>query len=223
MSTDDLIRQIAGANKPVRRLHPPWVRALLWLAVAGGYVALVVWLHPHTPPFRPVTIMTTPLMIEWAAALLTGITAAWAAFCSTVPGYDRRVLWVPLAPAAVWVATLGVGCVNDWLQFGARGLALRADWDCLPPAILIGIVPLILILLMLRYGAPLRPRISVALAALAVAGLGNAGLRLFHPGDASIMILVWHVGVAFALTAFAGLLGRMVLNWRRAWARALPN
>lgn len=223
MSTDDLIRQIAGANKPIRRLHPPWVRALLWLAVAGGYVALVVWLHPHAPPFRPATTMTMPLTVEWVAALLTGITAAWAAFCSTVPGYDRRVLWVPLAPAAIWVASLGIGCINDWLQFGADGLALRADWDCLPPAILIGIVPLVLILLMLRYGAPLRPRISVALAALAVAGLGNAGLRLFHPGDASIMILVWHVGVAFALTALAGLLGRMVLNWRRAWARALPQ
>ena len=223
MNTDDLIRQIAGANRPVQRLHPPWVRALLWLAVSGAYVAFVVWLHPYSPPFRPVTIMTTQLMVEWSAALVTAMAAALAAFCSTVPGYDRRILWLPVLPAAVWVATLGVGCVNDWLLFGARGLALRSDWSCLPPAIVIGSVPLVLILVMLQYGAPLRPRISVALAALAVAGLGNAGLRLFHPGDASIMILVWHVGVAFALTALAGLLGQMVLNWRRAWRRALPQ
>lgn len=223
MNTDDLIRRLADTATPVRPLRPPWMRALLWLALAGSYIAAVVWLHPYAPPFRPATIMTTQLMIEWSAALVTGVMAALAAFCSTVPGYDRRILWLPAMPAAVWVATLGVGCINDWLQFGWRGLALRSDWACLPPAIVIGSVPLVLILVMLRHGAPLRPRISVALAALAVAGLGNAGLRLFHPGDASIMILVWHVGVAFALTLLAGLLGNAVLSWRRAWARALPR
>jgi hypothetical protein len=103
------------------------------------------------------------------------------------------------------------------------GLAIRPDWDCLPPAIIVGSLPLIAILVMLRHGAPLRPRVSVALAALAVAGLGNAGMRLFHPGDATIMILVWHFGVAFALTALAGLAGKAVLSWRRAWARVLPG
>jgi len=217
--TDDLIRQLAGANAPVRRLRPPWVRALLWLAVAGPYVALVIWLHPHTPEII-VSLADMRMVVEVAAALATGMTAACAAFCSTVPGYDRRMLWLPVPPAAVWAATLGVGCLNDWLAYGAAALALRPDWDCLPPAIMVGSLPLVVILVMLRRGAPLRPKISVALAALAVAGLGNAAMRLFHPGDATVMILVWHVGIAFALTALAGLLGKLVLSWRQAWARA---
>jgi hypothetical protein len=131
-----------------------------------------------------------------------------------------RILWLPAIPAAVWAATLGAGCVADWLRQGPDGLTLRTDWDCLPPAILVSL-PLIILLVMLRRGAPLRPRLSVLLAALAVAGLGNAAMRLFHPGDATIMILVWHFSVAFALTALAGLAGRMVLNWRQARARGL--
>jgi hypothetical protein len=221
LNTDDLIRQIAGANTPVQRLHPPWVRASLWLAVACAYIAAVVLMHPHAPGMTS-SMFEPRLIIEWLAAFATGATAALAAFCSTIPGYDRRILWLPAVPGAVWAGTLGAGCVNDWLRFGAEGLAIRPDWDCLPPGILIGSVPLVVILVMLSRGAPLRPRVSVALAAVAVAGLGNAGLRFFHPGDATIMILVWHVGVALLLTALAGLLGKFVLSWRRAWARALP-
>jgi hypothetical protein len=220
MNTDDLIRQIASANTPVRPLRPPGARTLIWLAIALTYVVLVVLLHPYTPPFRPAAVGMR-LGIEWLAALATSATAAWAAFCSTVPGYDRRILWIPAVPALLWVGTLGAGCVSDWLQFGARGLTLRPDWECLPPGVLIGSAPLIAILVMLRRGAPLRPHLSVALAALAVAGIGNAGLRFFHPADATIMILTWHFGVAFALTALAGLLGKAVLSWRQARARAL--
>jgi len=222
VNTDDLIRQIADANAPIRPLRPPWMRAAIWLAMAVPYVALVIWLQPHTPDIAP-TMSKMSMAIEIAAALTTGAIAAIAAFCSTIPGYDRRILWLPVPPAAVWLGALGVGCFNDWLEYGLGALALRTDWDCLPPAILVGSLPLVVILVMLRHGAPLRPRISVALAALAVAGVGNAGLRLFHPGDATIMILVWHFGVAFALVGLAGLFGRMVLSWQRAWARALSG
>lgn len=219
MSTDDLIRQLADTGAPVRPLPPPWKRAVIWLAVAVPYVVLVILLHPHTPKLTE-SLADVRLAVELAAALVTGATAAWAAFCSTVPGYDRRILWLPVLPAVVWGASLGTGCINDWLRYGVDGLTLRPDWDCLPPGILVGSLPLIVILVMLRRGAPLQPRISVALAALAVAGLGNAAMRLFHPGDATVMILVWHVGVAFALTALAGVLGKAVLSWRQAWARA---
>jgi len=218
MKTDDVIRRIADANGAVRPLRPPWLRAAIWLAVAVPYVALVIWLQPLTPEIAE-TVGDMSMAFEIAAALTTGATAAVAAFCSTVPGYDRRILWLPVLPAVVWLGTLGMGCLNDWLTYGLEALALRTDWDCLPPAILVGSVPLVSILVMLRRGAPLRPHISVALAALAVAGLGNAGMRLFHPGDATIMILVWHVAIAFALTALAGLFGKVFLSWRQAWAR----
>src|SRR5438034_1112309 len=87
---------------------------------------------------------------------------------------------------------------------------LPAPWASLPPAILIGIVPSIAIVIMLRRGAPLLPRISIALGALAVAALANLGLRLFHVGDASVMVLFWHLGGAAMLAGLAALAGRRV-------------
>ncbi len=67
---------------------------------------------------------------------------------------------------------------------------------------------------MLRSGAPLFPHAAVALGALAAAALGNAGLRLFHPIDASLMVLIWQFGSVALLTAIAGCLGQHVHNWR---------
>jgi hypothetical protein len=217
--TDDLIRQLAAAAAPVRRLLPPWRRALVWLALVLPYVVLVIWFYPATPALS--AMHGTRFMIEEFAAASTAIAAAWAAFASTVPGSDRRLLWLPLAPLALWLATLGTGCVDDWLRTGAGGLALRPDWDCLPPSLLLGWLPLTVMVVMLRRGAPLRPHLSVLLGALAVAGLVNVGLQTFHIGDVSIMVLFWHLGCGLLLSVLVGSAGTLVLSWRQARARAL--
>jgi hypothetical protein len=135
-------------------------------------------------------------VIEQAATLATAFTAALAAFCSLIPGFDRRILLLPLASLAVWIASVGQGCVQDWLRLGADGLIIRPDWDCLPSAAVIGIVPAAVLVVMLRKGAPLRPRLTLALAALAVASVANFGMQFAHFRDASIMVLAWHLGAA---------------------------
>jgi hypothetical protein len=214
VNTDDLIRQLADGARPVRRLRSPWLRAGLWLLVSVPYAAAVVWLHPM-PAELWRGMAESRFLIEQAAAAVTAVAAAAAAFASTVPGFNRRLLLLPVAPLTVWLGTVGLGCLADWLRLGSEGLALRPDWDCLRPAILLGIVPLAMIMMMLRRGAPLSPRITVVLAAVAVAALANAALRLFHVGDTAVMILIWHLGVAAVISAIAGLCGRYVLNWRR--------
>jgi hypothetical protein len=125
-------------------------------------------------------------------------------------------LLLPLAPLGLWLASVGHGCVQDWLRLGADGLTIRPDWDCLPAAAIIGIVPAAAIVAMLRKGAPLRPRLTLTLAALAVASVANFGMQFAHVGDASIMVLAWHLGAAAALSALGGWLGERVLGWRHA-------
>lgn len=63
-----------------------------------------------------------------------------------------------------------------------------------------------------RRGVPLMPCTTVALAGLAAAGIGNFGLRLFHPQDASLMVLVWQFGSVVVLAMLAGCAGRYILN-----------
>lgn len=221
MDTDQLIQQLSRGPTPVRRLPAPWQRAAIWFAISAPYVGVIIWLHSMSFDVTQV-LADRQFIVEQIATLLTAIAAVTAAFCSVVPGYDRRILLLPLLPLTIWLVSIGEGCVRDWLRLGAQGLTLRADWDCLPPAALIGIVPAVAIVIMLRRGAPLYPRVSLALAALAVAALGNFGLRFFHVGDASIMVLVWHFGNVIVLASLAGWIGRLVLNWKKAGLAAQP-
>ena len=209
-----MIQQLAGQSAPIRRLAHPWKRSAIWLAISLPYVAAIAFSKPMDFDLRQM-FSDSQFMIEEIAALTTAVAAVVAAFWSIVPGHNRKLLLLPLAPLAVWLGTLGEGCLRDWLRLGGTGLQLRIDWDCLPAASVIGIVPAIAIVVMLRRGAPLIPRTTLALAAVAVAGLGNFALRLYHLGDVSIMVLVWHFGSVVLLAFIAGLIARHVLNWQR--------
>lgn len=223
METEQLIQQLAGLTQPVRRLPAPWRRAAIWFAISLPYVGLITVTHTMPMPIDLSRALGDwQFLLEQVATLATAGTAVMAAFCSTVPGYDRRMLFLPLLPLTVWLLSLGEGCVRDWLHWGARGLELRPDWSCLPPAALVGIVPMAAIVIMLRRGAPLYPRITLALATLAVAALGNFGLRFYHVGDASIMVLVWHFGSVALVSLMAGWIGRLVLNWKDTGSIASP-
>jgi hypothetical protein len=212
VDTNELIQQLAEEAAPVRRLASPLRRSAIWFAISLPYVAAVALTHPID--FELAQITTAKFVIEEIAALATAITAVFAAFWSTIPGHNRKLLLLPLIPLAVWLGTLGEACVNEWLRFGSAGIALRGDWECLPAAAAIGIVPAIAIVAMLRRGAPLIPPATLALAALAVAALGNFALRFYHVGDISIMVLVWHFGSVVVLAFIASLLGHHVLKWR---------
>jgi hypothetical protein len=212
METERLIERLAANSRPVRLLPGPWKRTGLWLALAVPYVALVVLLMSPRPDLA-VQLTEPRFQVEQAAALATAILAAAAAFSCSVPGRGRAICLLPIAPLAIWLASLGVGCVQDWRALGSAGLRLRIDWDCMPAAALAGIVPAIAMVAMLRRGAPLFPRVTLAMGALAVGALAQVGMQIYHVGDISLMVLVWHVGGVAALAAAAGWIGRRVLRW----------
>lgn len=212
MQTDDLIARLAAEARPVRRLHSPAARSLIWLAAALPYATAIVLLHGEVP----VAGNGTRFLLEQTATFATAITSVFAAFASSVPGYDRRILLLPLPPAILWLATVGYGCALDWIQYGPEGLIIRPDWDCLQPAALIGILPAAILVLMLRRGAPLQPRVTLAFAGLATAALANLVLQFFHARDASIMVLTWHLGGAAVLAILGAAFGGQLLGWRKA-------
>ncbi|MGH8218878.1 MAG: NrsF family protein [Steroidobacteraceae bacterium] len=213
IDTQHLIEQLAGEAAPVGRLPSPWVRTAFWLAVAA--VNLVVFVLAMSPRRDLGAAFADPaFIVEQLAALATGITAGLAAFGSVVPGFDRRLLLLPLLPLAVWLASVGTGCVTSWIRLGPAGLTVTPDWACVPAIALIGLAPAVIIAFMLRRGAPLTPRTTAALGGLAAAGLGSFALRLCHAEDASVMVLIWQVGTVALLTAAAGAAGRWLLGSR---------
>lgn len=222
MKTGNLIEQLAGSLGAAPPLPPPALRTGRWLLVSLLFVAVVVIM---VAPRADLTdkLSEARFLIEQGAALLTGMTAAYAAFASTIPGVSRKVILLPLLPLGIWLGSLGQGCLDTWVRSGPEGLTLQPDWLCFPAILLVGSLPAIAMVAMLRRGAPLSPRLSIALGGLAAAGLGDFGLRMFHPQDASVMVLVWQVGSVLVLAALAGCIGRQLFNWHSVAARSVQR
>lgn len=218
MRTNDLIEHLAEDAKPVKRLRSPDIRTIIWLALSLPWVAAVVYVMGVRPDLGE-RLTDSRWMIEQSAALLTGVMAAMAAFCAGVPGRPKWEHFLPLLPLAVWLGTLGEGCVEAVLAGGSAGLMLLPDWQCLPGIMMVGFGPAIAMVVMLRRVSPIAPMTTIALGALGAGGLAAVGLRLFHTVDASVMVLVWQAGSVFALTLLAGLLGPKILRWRIAPVR----
>ena len=74
-------------------------------------------------------------------------------------------------------------------------------------------VPLsVAMLVMLRYAAFLRPTAVSAMGGIAVAAMTAFALSLFHVLEATMMILVWNVGVTAVIAGIGSLAGRSVLT-----------
>lgn len=219
MDTERLIRALAEDVSPVTPLRRPWVRTAVWAAIATAYLmVLVLAMSPREDLGR--RMQDPRFLIEQAAALLTGLTAAGVAFATVVPAYRRAVLILPLVPLSAWIGIVALGAGEEFAGVGGDVLSWTADWACVVTILMGTSVPAVAMYVMLQRGAPITPRLSAAFGGLAAAGMGNLGVCLFHPHSSNLILLVWHCGTVLVLAASAGIAGRQVLRWP---GRSLPE
>ncbi len=215
MDTAQLIAKLSADARPVDRLGNPFNRALLWLAIGVPYLMLVALAMSPRPDLVS-KLADSRYMLEQGAALATAVLAATAAFSLGVPGRPRWLALLPLPGLVVWLSSLGQGCWQAWVRMSTDGLVFRPDFVCFPAIAIAGAIPGVVMVAMMRRGAPLAPHLTVALGALAAAALGNVGLRLFHAQDASLMVLVWQFGTVAIFSALGSLFAGRILSWRPA-------
>jgi hypothetical protein len=94
---------------------------------------------------------------------------------------------------------------------GPSSLAASISVKCLE-TIALGSTPLAaLLFFMLRHARFVRATVTASVAAIAV-GLTVSALRMFHELDATVMVLIWNVGAAVAITLIATLFGRRMFG-----------
>ena len=220
ISTPDLIDLLASRAAPVQRLRRPTVRAGLWLLLAAGIVGLLVIGQGIRPDLRQ-RLGEPVFVVGIAAMVLTGICAAIAAFMLSLP--DRPGYWavLPLPPFAAWVSTIGYQCVTNWVVLNSAGMRWGETARCFSTLALASLPLSLVILVMLRYAAPLRPTLVTLVAGLAVSAITAAAMALIHDLDASVMILMWNLGTAAVIAGLGGAFGRRMLAW--AAARLAPQ
>jgi len=152
-------------------------------------------------------------VVSMFGALATAVLAALASFKLNLPDSPRWWLLLPLPGLAVWVSTIGYRCLTDWVGMSPDGIRVGEAARCFATLLMTSIPLWAAMLIMLRYAAPLRPTIVSAAGGLAVAAASSFALSLLHNLDATIMILIWNIGVAALIAGLASVLGRPLLGW----------
>jgi hypothetical protein len=208
-SHDQLIRGLAADLRPVRRLPPPLVRALGWLAVlavlAAGLAAFAnldaVWQRISAAP---------DLWLAVVGSTLTAILAAIAAFELSLPDAARGWALLPLPAALLWAGASGFGCLRVWIAPQSHVAVMSDARDCLIFIVVLSAPLSALLLAMLRRAYPLYPGLTAAIGGLAVAAAAATLLNFFHPYDAAATDLAVHtIAVVLVIVANRALGGRI--------------
>ncbi len=212
ITTPDLIEALAANATPVRRLRPPLARATLWLSFAAIVLVLLAVSNGARPDLAQ-RLQQPVFLVGISASLLTGILAAIASFLVSLPDRSRGWLLLPVPALAVWISTIGYSCLTAWVDVDPSGLRMGEAARCFATLVLTSVPLSLLMFVMLRHAALLRPMPVALTGSLAVAGMTASALSLFHTFDASVMILMWNLGSAALLIALGVLLGRKMFAW----------
>ncbi|TBR39979.1 MULTISPECIES: NrsF family protein [Dyella] len=206
-----LIQALGEQLTPVRRLLSPWRRTLGWMLLVAVMASLLLWRFGAEPMMRRWE-HTPDLAIAAIGALLTAISAAWAAFSLGVPGRSRAWIWLPVPPALLWIGASGVGCLRVLLSGDAHA---HTAVDCL--FLIIGFsIPLsVLMIVLLRRACPLSPVRTAVLIGLASAGASAVLLEICHSFISTGTDLALHALAVFIVIAVNAAMGGRLLQPRQ--------
>jgi hypothetical protein len=220
--TPDLIDALVETATPVRRLRPPIVRAGLWLAFAAIVLGLIAIAHGARPDFSD-RVRQPLFVLSMLGALATSILAVVASFRISLPDSSRLWIVLPLPALALWVSTIGYGCLTDWVSMDPDGVHMGEAVRCFATLLMTSVPLSIAMLVMLRYAALLRPLEVSVMGGLAIAAVTAFALSLFHGLDATVMILIWNLGTAALIATLGSLFGRSMLTWMASHFTTLPR
>ena len=211
-TTPELIKSLSDNLQPVAPARPPLIRASAWLV---GCIALVMLAASmtHAWPLMLSRLALTRFAVEMSATLATGIAGVAAAFMLSVPDRSRAWVFLPLPFLALWLASSGYGCYQNWLVTGSDGLKLGRSADCF--FFIIGwSFPLTaaLWLALRRMAAGLDPLKITATGGLGVAALAAAALQFWHPFDVTVADLAAHAAAVSIVCAAIIAAGRRRLT-----------
>lgn len=205
-----LVEDLASGLAPVRPLPDPALRAALWLG-AALLIGLVLAMR--------LTMIGLDgrggqpgLWLSACGGALTAITAAYAAFATSVPGRSAAWALLPVPPLALWTGAGGLGCLRAWLEPVSEMPDGHGPVSCFTFLVCVSIPLSLLMVIMLRRACPLRPNLTAVLAGLAVAGAAGTLLMPFHPQEATLSDLLVHAGVFAAVIGLNALAGGRLLS-----------
>jgi hypothetical protein len=207
---DRLVEDLAGSLEPVRPLPGPILRTLIWVGTAlaiGAILASRLAMNGLEGRIEHADLWLTTL-----GAATTAVTAAFAAFATSVPGRSAAWALLPGPATALWLGASGAGCLRIWFSQPPGLAETHEPVNCFTFLVCVSIPLSLLIVAMLRRACPLRPNLTAGLAGLAVAGAAATLLKPFHPHEVTLSDLLVHATVVAGVIGLNALAGGRILT-----------
>lgn len=210
----NLINKLSSEAKPIRPMLKPGKRIgyLLLSFVLYGLVAQkFLGLRADL-----VAQFTRPLfVIEIVLMLSLLVTSTIAAVLNIYPDLYQKSFWLK-APYIIFGLILGL--FIGQLFIPASNLAVIPAQifhkiECARCIIFLAIIPAILIFIILKKGATIKPLQAGIFTTLATSSLGYLILRFSEANDSISHLLIWHYLPMLLFSILGAVIGKFLLKW----------
>jgi hypothetical protein len=213
-ANDRLIETLAADLIPMRRLAPPRLRALVWLAFVGA-IAMALTMTCDIESMLHRFVAAPDLCIAALGSMLTAVLAAVAAFQLSLP--DRKPFWalLPVPALVLWVSASGIGCLRSWAVAQIYPIPVGGTDHCLLFILALSTPLSVFLVLMLRRGCSLQPALTSVVGGLACASAAATLLNFIHLHAASAPDMAVHAFAVGAVVLGNGIFGSFFLTGKK--------
>lgn len=212
MKTNDLINAIAADAKAP---SVP-ITTTVWIGAGAGVVAtaLLFWLMFSVRPDMHSALGDWHFLMKWVftlTLLLTGLILA-ASLARPQWSPNSKLLLLLGAPLA-----LGIGVAAELIALPSDAwmptMVGTAPLACLIYVPLLSGLPLALMLLALRQGAPSHPALAGAVAGVIATGIAATFYATHCQNDSPLFLAAWYIIATLIVASIGALLGARFLRW----------
>jgi hypothetical protein len=178
------------------------------LASLGLSVAMVLLLV-GTRPDLAAAVHRAPFAYKVACMLALCLGGLFLASRAALPG-SGRLTALALVPA---VALLAFRAATDGSGLSFMGKSDISVYVCVKTILVVSLPPLVVLLCVMRAGAPTRPALAGAIAGMLSGTLGAGAYALACRSDAGLFVALWYPLAILAMAALGAAIGRRVLAW----------
>lgn len=212
METNDLIKALAAdSRRGGLPLGQAWIMALAAaVLVAAGMFFLLLGPRPDAGA----ALSTVRFVFKFLFTIALAVAAYRLAVAVSRPGgnWSTALAGIVVAPVLLVLSVLLELVAVPSATWAAR-LVGTNSMVCLTFVPLIGFIPLVVLLLAMRHGAPANATAAGAVSGLLAGGIAATFYAAHCPDDSPLFVAVWYPLAIAILASLGALLGRLFLRW----------
>jgi hypothetical protein len=210
-NTDGLIYGLARQAGTSRLSGARAFKLVLIVAtlVSLGLAVAMVLLLAGTRPDLGTAVHRAAFAYKVAGMLTLGLGGLFLASRAALPD-SGRLTALALVPAAALLAFRAATDRSGLSFMGSSNISLQ---ECVMTIFGVSLPPLVVLLCVMRAGAPTRPALAGAITGMLSGALGAGAYALACRNDAGLFVALWYPLAVLAMATLGAAIGRRALAW----------